>query len=343
MKAVYLTQPGTTSDVLTYVTDAPVPTIAADEVLVKVGATSVNRIDLVMRGGYPGMETTYPHILGGDVAGTIEEVGSTVEGWKVGDRIVAYPMVWWGHCELCSEGNHNLCLNWKYFGMHLPGGYAEYVAVPSKCLIALPEQLSFAQATALGVAGLTAYHGLCTVADLQPGQTFMIWGGSGGLGTLAIQIGKHRGATVIATCSSDDKKQALRDLGADVVLNHTTENVFDEVKKLYPVGLDTVMDYVGPKTFQQSFDLLKKGGQLLLCGILTGRETNFSIHMTYLRHLSIKGLYLGTKAEMEELVWLVAAGKINPHIGDVLPLSAAAKAQDRLVKGDFTGKLVLQP
>ncbi len=343
MKAVYLTQPGTTSDVLTYVTDAPMPVITDDQVLVKVGATSVNRIDLVMRGGYPGLQTSYPHILGGDVAGTIEEVGAKVEGWNVGDRIVAYPMVWCGNCALCNEGKHNLCVNWKYFGMHLPGGYAEYVAVPAKCLIALPEQLSFAQATALGVAGLTAYHGLTTVSDLQPGQTFMIWGGSGGLGTLAIQIAKHRGATVIATCGSEEKKQTLRDLGADVVFDHNTEAVFEEVKKLYPIGLDTVMDYVGPKTFQQSFDLLKKGGQLLLCGILTGRETNFSIHMTYLRHLSIKGLYLGTKAEMEELVGLVAAGKITPHIGDVLPLSAAAEAQDRLVTGRFTGKLVLQP
>ncbi|MES2765654.1 MAG: zinc-binding dehydrogenase [Bacteroidota bacterium] len=323
-------------------TDIAGPELSLKDALIKVEATSVNRVDIVVRNGYPGQQTPMPHILGGDIAGKAVMGGRGVD-FEKNKRFVAYPLIWCGSCQLCYEGKENLCLNWKYFGMHVHGGYATFAKVPKQNLIPLPDNVSYEEGAALGVAGLTAYHGLKTVAALKSGEVFMIWGGSGGMGTIAVQIAKMLGATVIATCGKDEKKSILKELGADHVFNHYTDDVKTEVLKLYPNGVDVVMDYVGPKTFQQSFDMTKKGGKIILCGILTGRETNFSIHQTYLRHISIHGINLGTKAEMEELIGLVAAGKLKPYIGKVLDLKDGAEGHRLMESGEVTGKIILKP
>lgn len=341
MKAVIFHQHGGPEQ-LVYTTDLPRPAIHDNEVLIQVEATSINRVDIVIRNGYPGLTLPLPHILGGDIVGIVAECGSAVEDFVPGERVIAWPLVPCGHCPYCEAGDENLCIDWKYFGMHIPGGYAEYVAVPASNLIRLPDHLSSEQATALGVAGLTAYHGLYTVTQLKAGQIFMIWGGSGGLGTIAIQLAKAIGATVVATVGKDSKKETIQSLGADYVFNHYTDDVQAEVMKLFPLGVDTIMDYVGPATFPKSFAVLKKGGQLILCGILTGRETTLNIHQTYLRHLSIHGINLGTKQEMERLIALAADGTITPYIGHVVPLEEAAEAHRMMVSGECIGKIVLK-
>ncbi|MBK9246707.1 MAG: zinc-binding dehydrogenase [Ignavibacteria bacterium] len=342
MKAVLLTEHGGT-DKLHYTTDFPIPTCGPGDILVRIKATSVNRADLVVRNGYPMLTIPMPHILGGDVVGEISEIGSVVKGFSIGDRVLTLPIVSCGECYLCTtkpDQNH-LCLNWKYFGMHINGSYAEYCAVPAKNVVLLPESISYEDATAFGVAGLTAYHALYTVAKLEMGETFFIWGGSGGLGTIAVQLAKAAGAIVIATVGKDDKKETIKQLGADYVFNHYTEDIPTEVKKLFPYGIDCIMDYAGTATFPKSFEMLRKGGRMLLCGILTGRETTLSIHQTYLRHLSIHGLYLGTKRELEELLTLAAAKSIKPLIGRVMDLSQAAEAHELMVSGNYLGKIVL--
>lgn len=340
MKAIVLYEHGGL-DKLTYKTDFPEPAIGPDDVLVNVKATGVNRVDLVVRSGYPGITIPMPHIPGGDIAGVVAKIGPGVKGFSEGDRVVAWPLIACGTCALCKEGKENLCLNWKYFGMHRHGGYAEYVAVPAASLLKLPDQVSFEQAVTLGIAGLTAYHGIHSVGELKKGEVFMIWGGSGGVGTIAVQLAKLAGATVIATAGKDEKLSAVKKLGADHVFNHHKEDVQAEVMKLFPVGVDMIIDYVGPATFAKSHAMLKKGGRMLLCGILTGRETTLSIHLTYLRHLSIKGLYLGTKDEMRELISLTAQKKINPLVGKSFPLVDAARAQEMMASGENLGKLVL--
>jgi len=342
MKAIVLYEHGG-PEKLTYKTDFPEPPIGPDDVLVNVKATGVNRVDLVARQGYPGITIPMPHIPGGDIAGVVAKLGSNVKGFSTGDRVVAWPLIACGTCVLCKEGKENLCLNWKYFGLHRHGAYAEYVSVPAASLMKLPDAVSFEEAVALGIAGLTAFHAITSVGELKPGEIFMIWGGSGGVGTIAVQLAKMVGATVIATVGKDEKREAVKKLGADHVFNHNKDDVQAEAMKLFPVGVDMIIDYVGPATFAKSHAILKKGGRMLLCGILTGRETNFSIHQTYLRHLSVKGLYLGTKNEMSELVDLTARKKIKPVIGKTFPLHEAAKAQEMMIRGEHIGKLVLQP
>ena len=342
MKAITISQHGG-REVLTYNSDYPTPVPEEGEVLVEVSATGLNRVDIMVRKGYPGIEIPLPHIPGGDIAGTVSDIGNGVSGVEIGSRVMVYPLVSCGECALCLEEKRNLCLNWKYMGMHKKGGYAEYAVAPAENIVPLPDSVSFEDAVACSIAGLTAYHGIKTVGELQNGQSFFIWGGSGGLGTLAIQIAKHLGATVYATGGSDEKVEIMKELGADYAFNRLTVDVPAEIRKTAPIGLDLIMDFVGPETFTINWELLKKGGTMLLCGILTGRETNLNIQFTYLRHLSIKGLNLGTLDELKELLDLVAEGTLKPYIGERFPLEKAAEAQKMMEENRQIGKIILKP
>ena len=342
MKAITIPQHGG-REVLTLINDYPTPSAGEGEVLVKVEATGLNRVDILVRQGYPGIEIELPHIPGGDIAGTVAETGSGVDSLDSSARVLVYPLISCGECLLCLEGKRNLCLSWKYIGMHLKGGYAEYAVVPAENIVPIPDSVSYEDAIACSIAGLTAYHGIKTVGELKEGQSFFIWGGAGGLGTLAIQIAKHLGATVYATANSEEKLNIMKELGVDYAFNRLEDDVPAQIRKTAPAGLDLIMDYVGPATFTTSWELLKKGGTMLLCGILTGRETNLNIQFTYLRHLSIKGTNLGTIEEMKELLALVADGKIKPYIGETFPLEDAAKAQEMMEENRHIGKLILKP
>ena len=327
--------------VLRYRTDLVRPAPGPGEVLVRVEATGLNQVDRVVRLGYPGLKVKMPHVLGADIVGTVESVGDRTAGVEEGARVAVYPIVSCGDCALCRGGDPNLCVDWQYFGLHRSGSYAEHVVVPAENVLRLPDSLSFEHAVAVPVAGLTAYHALVGVAKLKPDQTFFIWGGAGALGTVAIQIAKHLGATVIATGSSQSRLEVMSSLGADVVLDRYRDDVLRRVREAAPLGVDVVLDYVGPQTFPTSFEMLKKGGQMLLCGIITSREATVSLHMTYLRHLSLKGLYLGTRAEMEALLGLIDEGVVVPHIEQRFPLEDAAAAHELLDSGQTVGKVLL--
>ena len=324
--------------------EMPDPHAGAGEVVIRVASTSVNRVDTLIRSGYPGLAITMPHIAGGDAAGTISEVGDGVKDFKIGDRVVVWPLIACGTCDQCVHGKANICMNWKFIGMHRAGGYAEYVSVPAKSVLHLPDNVTFDDAASLPTAGLVAYHGLATVSAIQPGETFFIWGGASGVGTFAIQIAKLRGATVFATAGSAEKMEVMKKCGADHVFNHHTDDVQAKVMELTGgIGVDAIIDYVGPETFPKSFAMLKKGGRMMLCGILTGREVMVSLHMTYLQHKSILGIYLGTKEELAALVDLVSQGKIKPVIFKDYPLREAEEAHRVMQECLHYGKIILRP
>lgn len=332
------------ADVLEYRTDLPDPGPATREAVVEIGATSLNRIDLFVRSGYPGIAFDFPHIPGADVAGTVVDVASDVTDVSEGDRVVAWPLVACGDCPLCRKGRRALCDNWQYFGLHRHGSYAEYVRVPVESLIRLPESLSYERAATLPVAGLTAYHALASVGGLTSGETALIWGGSGGLGTFAVQIARYLGARVIATVGDDAKRAQLEVLAPDLILNHHDDDVETAVRDFTDGhGVELVLDSVGAQTFPTGFGLLQKGGRILLCGKMTGMDVELSLHLTYLRHIGIHGLYLGEKSELEALLTLVQDGVVEPVIDRRFPLDEAADAQRALQAGERFGKLVLRP
>lgn len=341
MKAVIFNEHGN-HEVLKYVEDFPEPKIKENEVLVKVGATSINKIDTVVRRGYPGLTIPLPHILGGDIAGTIVEIGKNVEGFLENDRVVIYPVALpeyrdsqYGELEYLNDG-------WQFFGMQRPGAYCEYIAVPAENVFKIADNISFETAASLPIAGLTAYQAVNSVTELKSGDFFFVWGGSGGLASYAIQMAKLKGATVIATVGKDEKKEYVLNLGADYVFNHYTDDIPALVKEIAPGGVQLIVDYVGPATFDRSFAMLRKNGHLVFCGIITGTETKLSIHQTYFRHLNLRGIYLGSKSEFASLLKLVNEGNVKSHVFKVFELQDASEAHKLFDSGDFIGKIVIK-
>jgi len=312
----------------------PVPSTVpgGEEVLVRVAATGVNRMDILVRNGYPGLKTPLPHICGADIAGTLLESG---------ERVVVYPLLSCGNCSACRVGHTNLCLAWRSIGLHVKGGYAEFVAVPKENIFPLPDSVTFEEAVSLPVAGLTAYHALRTVGSIGRGDTVFIWGGGGILGSMALQIARDAGARTIAAAGSDDRLAALRAQGADVVVDRRTDDVLARVANETDGGVDIVLDSVGGATFQRSLAMLTNGGRLLACGILGGRSAEINIHLTYYHHRSVQGLFLGTKADMAAVIRLVAERRVVPPIDSVMPISEAADAHRKLEAGLHRGKIVL--
>jgi NADPH:quinone reductase-like Zn-dependent oxidoreductase len=321
--------------------EVPDPVPGPGEALVRVRATGVNHMDLLVRAGYPGIPVSLPHVLGGDVVGTVVALRAGADGVRVGERVVAAPVVSCGQCEMCAGRWPHLCSRWQYLGLHRPGGYAELVALPVKNLVPLPDSIGWSDATALPVAGLTAYHALCGLAELRAGQTLLLWGGAGSVGSMAIAIARSLGARAIVSASSAEKRALALRLGAELALDPRDPQLEERVRAAAPGGVDAVLDYVGAETFPRSFALLKKGGQLLVCGMIGGREAPLSLHQMYLRHVTIRGLYLGTVDELRALVALAASGRVRPYVGATLPLERAAEAQALLASRRNLGKVAL--
>jgi NADPH:quinone reductase-like Zn-dependent oxidoreductase len=340
MKAVVLNRNGG-PEVLEYVSEFPEPEISPNEVLVNVKYTTLNRVDLFIRKGYPGLKLNFPHIMGGDIAGIVTRVGAAVHNFKEGDKVVAYPVVLPSELSPKFEGMEHLNDNWTFFGMHSRGSYAEYVAVPERNLVKLSEDADLKQACTLPVAGLTAYHAVVTVGNIKQGEVFFFWGGSSGLGSFAIQLAKMNGAKVITTVGDESKREIVSSLGADYVFNHKTDDVVSEVLKISPQGVDVVLDYIASATFDKSLAMLRKNGKLLVCGMETSPEVTINLQRFYIRHLNMCGLYLGSLGEFNELVSLFNNYKITPRIDTIFALKDAKLAHEYMETGKHIGKILL--
>ncbi len=224
-------------------------------------AAALNRLDLFVAGGRPGLRYTFPHILGSDGAGVVERVGPAVSRVKPGDRVMVNPGVSCGRCEWCEAGEQPLCPAFGVLGEHRPGTFAEYLVVPEGNLAPVPDRMSWAQAAAFPLTTLTAWRMLVTSAGLRAGETVLIWGIGGGVALAALRIAKLCGARAIVTSSSDRKLARAAELGADVTLNHLTRDVAQEVRALTARrGVEVVVDTIGEKTWESSLRSLGRGG-----------------------------------------------------------------------------------
>lgn len=327
---------------LVYEESVPEPEVGAGEVKVRVRACALNHLDIWVRNGIPAYKTPLPHILGSDIAGEVAEVGEGVRGWGVGDTVILYPIVSCGKCRFCKMGRENLCQEVQVIGAHRAGGYAEYIVVPERNLLHKPANLSFEAAAAFPLVFLTAWHMLITKARLQPGEWALVMGGGSGVGSAAIQIAKLRGALVIATAGNEAKLERCRALGADFTVNHSDPEWHKQVRAATEgEGVDVVFEHVGQAVFDACIRLLNKGGRLVTCGATTGGAAQFDIRYVFSRELEILGTYIGTRAELEQLLPHMVSGRLQPIVDSVFDLREARAAHEKLESRDFFGKIVL--
>ena len=340
MKAIRFQQHGG-PEVLKYA-DAPDPVVRPNEVLVRVRACALNHLDLFVRQGIPGVPIPLPHIPGSDVAGEIAQIGGEVSTVRVGQKVVLAPGITCGKCAACLAGLDNRCRQFTNLGYMIDGGCAELVSAPEVNCLPFPENLSFEQAAAVPLVFQTAWHMLVGRAELQPGEDVLILGAGSGVGSAAIQIAKFFGARVITTAGTDEKLAKARELGADHVINHKSQKIREEVRRITGKrGVDVVFEHVGTATWDDSLASLAPSGRLVTCGATTGYDAKVDLRFLFSRQLSLLGSYMGTKSELRTVMKLVAEGRLKPIVDRVFPLAEAAAAHAYLESGAQFGKVVL--
>jgi len=323
-------------------TELPDPELRPGEAIVRVRAVALNHLDIWVRRGVPGHKFPLPLIPGSEVAGVIDRIAPD-DRWKAGDEVLVAPGYSCGVCIACLSGNDPLCHNdHGIFGESRNGGAAELIAVPIRNLLPKPPALSFAEAAALPLDMLTAWHMLVARAQLRLGETVLVHAGGSGVGSAAIQIARLFGATVFATAGSAEKAARAKDLGAHETILHRDADFLAEVRRLTGKrGVDVVFEHVGADTFDRSVRALARGGRLVTCGATTGAEVTINLRLVFFKLLSILGSTMGSLAELHEIMKHVAAGRLRPVVDRVLPLEEIAEGQRVLEDREAFGKVVL--
>ncbi len=321
MRAVVMHQLGS-PEVLRY-QDWPDPKVEPGEVLLEVEAATVNRTDVFLRSGRFFLQKDLPHILGMDVAGRIAALGPEVDGWAVGDRVVA---------------------TFEELGRAREGAYAELTTVPVEELHRIPDGLDYADAAAVGLAFTTAWVALVQRGGLREDDTVLIQAASSGVGTSAVQIAHAKGARVIAL-SSAGKAERLRELGADIVIDRNRSEVVELVAEATDdVGPSLVLELVGRRTLQSSIEMAAESARVVIAGTMSGDEAEIDAMDVLIKNLTILGSFGRVSAtDFDGILAGFAGGTYRAVIDEVMPLSQAYDAHQRLEDGDTFGKLVLAP
>jgi NADPH:quinone reductase-like Zn-dependent oxidoreductase len=320
----------------------PTPEPGPGEVQVRLKAAALNRLDLWVRKGWPGIRLEYPHIPGADGAGEVTALGEGVSQWEVGDSVVINSNIGCGQCDFCLAGKDNMCRKWHLLGETVRGTYAEYVTVPARQLFPLPERFNPHAAAAAALVYHTAWHSLITRANLRPGESVLIVGASGGVNKASIQIAKYTGATVYVVGSNAKKLALAESLGADYLIDRSKiENWSKEIYQLTGKdGVDVVVDNVGT-TFPLSFRAAKRGGRILTVGNTGGPKFEIDNRFVFGKHLTIIGSTMGTMSDFSTVMSLVIAGKLKVILDRAFPLAEASTAHERLESGQQLGKITL--
>jgi NADPH:quinone reductase-like Zn-dependent oxidoreductase len=340
MKAVVFNQHGG-PEVLQYV-DVPNPRPGPGEVLIEVKATSINHIDIFLRRGMPGIKVPLPKIVGSDAAGIIRELGRDVSGLTPGQRVTINPGIACGHCEFCSAGFGSQCVSWAMVGENRDGAYAEFVVVPAHIVLPIPDHISFEEAAAAPLVFLTAWSMMVGKGNIRPGEDVLILGAGAGVGTAAIQIAKLVGCRVFATASNAEKLQRAKELGADFLINYTTEEFDKTIRDLTNKrGVDIVVDYIGADTWVRSLRSARRGGRVLTCGATTGFAPQTDLRHIFFRQVQVLGSTMGSHREFLDVMKCVFRGQLKPVIDRVLPLPEAGKGHELIEQRAVFGKIVL--
>ena len=324
--------------------EASRPAPGPGEAVVRVRAVGINHVDLDHRAGTSRIPVKFPHILGREFAGEIAALGGKAGALKEGDRVWVTCRLPCGTCEFCISGRDNLCVQEGYFGLDIPGGYAEFVKVPLANLNALPSPVGFEDAAASQIAFGTAWHVLVSRGNLRAGQSVLIQAAGSGIGSAAVQVAKLVGATIFATASSDRKLEQAKALGANHLINYSRDNFAERVMEITGgKGVDVVMEHIGGEVFIRSLQCLKRNGIIVTAGAHAGEVVQFDIIPFFRRELRLAGSKNASVLELRKVMGLVADGKLKPVIHKALPLAQAAEAHRVVDSRDFFGKVILLP
>lgn len=341
MKAVVIHQHGTLDQI--GIEEIPVPQVQVGEVLIEAKAVALNHLDLFVLEGIPGIDQQMPHVLGSDAAGVVLKLGSGVEDFQVGDRVMLNPGLWCERCEFCQTGEQSLCIRYRLVGEHVSGVFSEYFAVPSKNLAKIPETVTFEQAAAFSLVTQTAWRMLQNRGRLRSGEDVFIHGIGGGVATAAFGIAKLLGARVFVSSSSRAKLEQASALGADFCYNYRECDVAREVSRATGRrGVDLVVEGPGASTWVQSLKMVRKGGRIVTCGATTGPNPATEIRLIFWKQIDILGSSMSNQKEYRKIVDLLSKGKLLPSIDRVFPLDEVRLALEHLQSQLQFGKVVLQ-
>lgn len=341
MKAVFITGHG--GNEVVAIGERPMPVRRPGEVLVRLKAATLNRVDLYMRDSGAGITHQLPQVMGLDGAGVVEEADADEPWLQPGQPVVLHPGVSCGRCEFCLRGQGVLCTRVSYLGEHRDGTLAEFVSLPARNVFPKPAALDWAEAAALGVNHLTAWRMLFTKAQLKPWETVLIFGVGGGVSLAALQLVKMAGATAIVTSRDDDKLQRALALGADHAINGAKEDIARRVLALTGGrGVDVVFENVGAAVWSSALKSLVRGGRLVTCGATTGDQPGADLRRLFIRQLQVMGSTLGDLGEFADLLRVCERGLIRPVIDRRYGLDNAHAALDRLESGAQFGKLAIE-
>jgi NADPH:quinone reductase-like Zn-dependent oxidoreductase len=318
------------------------PVRQSGEVLVRLHAATLNQVDLYMRNSGAGITHRLPQIMGIDGAGVVEEIDADETRLQVGQPVVLHPGISCGRCEFCLRGEGVLCTQVQYLGEHRDGTFAQWISVPVRNVFAMPAALSFVQAAALGVNHLTAWRMLFTKAQLKPWETVLVFGIGGGVSLAALQLARATGARVIVSSRSDAKLARAIEMGADLGLNSSREDVAKAVlAHTGGRGVDVVIENVGAAVWSAAMKSLVRGGRLVTCGATSGDQPPADLRRIFIRQLQILGSTLGDYAEFNDLLGFVQRSGIVPVVDSTYPLARVHEALDRLESGQQFGKIGL--
>ena len=308
--------------------DWPEPKAAPGQAVVTVRACGLNYLDIFVRRGMPGLPVQMPRIPGGDISGVVADVGAGVRRDWIGRRVLVDPHIKPGGA----------------LGEHDHGGLCERIAIDAENLIALPDDVSFEDAAALPIAYGTAWRMMRTRGQVRAGETVLILGASGGVGTACVQIAKNAGATVLACASSAAKLDRLRALGADHLIDYTREDFSARAWELTGrKGCDVIVNYTGGDTWVPSLRALARHGRLLTCGATAGYDPPTDIRYIWRREVNIVGANGWTRSDLEELLEEVRHGRIRPVIDRVFPLEESREAMRIVEDREVFGKVLVRP
>ncbi len=333
-------------DVLRY-EDVPDPVPGPGEIVVAVHAVTVNRVldCSVRRGEQIRRNVQLPMVLGVDPSGIVSAVGDGVETPGVGDKVCLLSRVPCLDCETCGSGNFHTCPNPRMLGVGCWGGDADYVRIPAACAVPMPDNLSFAEASAVVRHGPTAHNLLFHLAGLKAGETVLVMGASGGLGAMGVQVAKAAGATVIAGAGADERVAAAMALGADYGVNYADKDLADEVMRITDgKGVDVVFENVSnPRTWPRALKSLGHGGRMVTAGAHGGGLVELDVDYLYHNSITIKGQSGNRPEHVDQTLEAARDGKLHARIEKVFPLSQVAEAH-RIIEATMpAGKIVLDP